>query len=75
MNQDFFGNLRNSRLAGEVRPDRGFEFFLLIRLPCAPVSCVSGVRFDGYFRSQRLRGWKDFWNPPPVVEPEADDDV
>ena len=28
-----------------------------------------------YFRPERLRGWKDFWSLPPVVKPEADDDV
>jgi hypothetical protein len=30
---------------------------------------------DTYFRPERLRGWKDFWSLPPVVKPEADDDV
>jgi hypothetical protein len=48
---------------------------LRIRLPCAPVSCTIASCFGGYFRPERLRGCKDFWSLPPVVKPEADDDV
>ena len=48
----------NDSLAHEPNTQGG-EKSLKIRLPCAPDSCISAACLGGYFRPERLRGWKD----------------